>query len=92
MLHAPACVNGKCVVQLVMFEKLLSKVNILSKQLQSAIYELSQAIDLVNCLKHDLADARSNCVAADGMWPNIWKSAENITKAHDLAIEVSVRR
>ena len=54
-------INGKFVVQLVMFAKLLSKVHIASKQLQSATCELSQAIDLVDCLKHDLADARSNC-------------------------------
>jgi len=73
-------VNGQFAVQLVMFEKLLSKVNIVSKQLQSATCELSQAIDLVDCLKHDLADARSNCEAADGMWSDIWKSAENILK------------
>ena len=75
-----------------MFEKLLSQVNIVSKQLQSATCELSQAIDLVDCLKHDLADARSNCKAADGLWSDIWKSAENIIKAHDLAMEVPVRR
>ena len=59
---------------------------------QSAICELSQAIDLVDCLKHDLADARSNCEAADRMRSDIWKSVENIIKAHDLAMEVSVRK
>ena len=78
-----------------MFEKLLSKVNIVSKQLQSATCELSEAIDLVDCLKHDFAGARSNCEAAGGMWSHwsdIWKSAENIIKAHDLAMEVPVRR
>ena len=75
-----------------MFEKLLSKVNIALKQLQSATCELSQAIDLVDCLKHDLADARSNCEAADGLWSDIWKSTENIIKAHDLAMKVPVRR
>jgi hypothetical protein len=73
-----------------MFEKLLSKVNIVSKQLyiQSATCKPSEAIDLVDCLKHDFADARSNCKAAGGMWSNIWKSAENIIKAHGLAMEV----
>lgn len=64
-------VNGKFAVQLVMFEHLLSKVNTVSKQLQSATCELSRAIDLVDCLKHDLADARSNCKAADEMWSGI---------------------
>jgi hAT family C-terminal dimerisation region len=85
-------VNGQFAVQLVMFEKLLSKVNTVSKQLQSATCELIEAIDLVDCLKHDFADARSNCEAAGGMWSDIWKSAENIIKAHDLAMEVPVRR
>ena len=84
--------NGKFAVQLVMFEHLLSKINTVSKQLQSATCELSRAIDLVDCLKHDLADARSNCKAADGMWTDIWKSAENIIKEHDLTMDVPVCR
>ena len=44
-------VNGEFVVQLVTFERLLSKVNIVSKQQQSATCELSPAIDLVDCLQ-----------------------------------------
>ena len=77
-------VNDKFVVQLVMFEKLLSKVNIVSKQLQSATCELSQAIDLVDCLTQDLADARSNSESDDGMWAAFWESVESIIKSHDL--------
>ena len=82
----------KFVFQLVMFEKLLPKFNIVLKQQQSATCELSQAIDLAGCLKHHLADVRSNCKAADGMWSDISKSAENIIRAHDLSMEVRVRR
>lgn len=84
--------NDKFVVQLVMFEKLLSKVNIVSKQLQSATCELSQAIDLVDCLKQDLADARSNSESDDGMWAAIWQTAESIIKSHDLPQAAPVRR
>lgn len=76
-----------------MLEKLLSKVNIVSKQLQAATCEASQAIDLVGCLEQtaDLADARSNCEAVDGMWSDIGKSTENIIKAQYLAMAVPER-
>ena len=86
-------VDDKFVVLLVMFEKLLSKVDIVSKQLQSATCELSQAIDLVDCLKQDfIADARSNSESDDGMWAAIWDSAESIIKSHDLPQATPVRR
>jgi len=84
-------INGKFAVQLVMFENLLQKVNIVSKQLQSSTCELSEAIDLVDCLKRDLRDARTNSETEGGIWSAIWESAEQIIATHDLSMEVPVR-
>ena len=85
-------INGQFALQLVMFEKLLSTINIVSKQLQSSTCELSEATDLVNSLKHDFSDARSNSEADDGLWSDVWKSAQDLIKMHSLTMDVSARR
>ena len=62
----------------------------MSKQFQSSTCKLSEAIDLVDCLKRDLCDARTNCEAEGGIWSAVWESAEQISMTHDLSMEVPV--
>lgn len=84
-------IDMRFAVFLVMFETILSQINIVSKQLQGADINLLDGVELVKTLRDDISAARAESEKDGGMWNKTWIEAEEISEKNDLPLPAELR-
>lgn len=70
-------INGKFLAHLMIFSCLLSKINMLSKMLQSSSIDLGAAVDLIGALVNDFEEMRLKPDYFDDVWRKIELTSED---------------